>query len=304
MNRRWCGVIAIAVCLGAGAGELLCRWPAFRDLAGRVTNRGGLIRIVNAKGIYETDLGGDQEVSESDAILSENLRQAAANGKVDSSRVDALFTLLSCQFGDQKKFEGALRSAGLTEPALREKIQEHLRELDWLEKQIATTPAVTEQECRSLYDGHSELFNQPVRYRAAHLFLAAHAETPPEVVEEKEKTIAALEARLKNGEPFAALAELSEDAASKRRGGDLDYFSEARVPAEFMAEITKLRVGETSKPVRSHLGFHIAQLTEIKPARRLSFDQVRSEILSTLANERRARSVARIGREISAFASR
>lgn len=304
MKRRWCGVIVIAVCLGAGAGGLLCRWPAFRDLAGRVTGRGGLIRIVNGSGIYETDLGGEQEVSESDAILSENLRQAAANGKVDSSRIQAQFALLSCQFGDQKKFEAALRSAGLTEPALRERIEEQLREAHWLENQIATTPAVKEQECRSFYDAHPELFHQPVRYRAAHIFLASHAETPPEVVKEKEKAIAALEARLKKGEPFAALAELSEDQASKRGGGDLGYFSDARVPAEFMAEITKLRVGETSKPFRSRLGFHIAQLTEIKPARVLSFDQVRSEILATLINERRANSVARIGHEISAFASR
>lgn len=304
MKRRWCGVIVIAVCLGAGAGELLCRWLAFRDLAGRVSGRGGLIRIVNGKGIYETDLGGEEEVSESDTILSENLRQAAATRKVDSPRVDGSFTLLFCQFGDEKKFEAALRSAGLKEAILRERIEEQLRELDWLENQIATTPAVTEQECRSFYDAHPELFVQPVRYRAAHLFLASHAETPPEVVEEKAKAIAALEARLKKGEPFAALAVLSEDQASKSRGGDLGYFSEARVPAEFMAEIRKLRVGETSKPFRSGLGFHIAQLTEIKPPHLLSFDQARPEILSTLANERRARNVARIGREISAFASR
>lgn len=304
MKRRWCGVIVIAVCLGAGAGESLCRWPAFRDLAGRVTGRGGLIRIVNGKGIYETDLGGEQEVSEPDAILSENLRQAAASGKVDPSRIQAQFALLSCQFGDRKKFEAALRSAGQTESILRERIEEQLRELDWLDKQIATTPAVTEQECRGFYDAHPELFHQPVRYRVAHLFLAAHAKTPQEVVEEKEKAIAALEARLKKGEPFAALAELSEDQATKSGGGDLGYFSAARVPPEFMAEITKLRVGETSKPFRSRLGFHIAELTEIKPARVLSFDQARSEILSTLTNERRANSVVRIGREISAFASR
>jgi hypothetical protein len=304
MKTRWCGAIVIAVCLGAGAGELLCRWPAFRDLAGRVSGRGGLIRIVSGKGIYETDLSGEQEISESDAILSENLRQAAANGKVDSSRIQARFTLLFCQFADQKKFEAALRSAGRTESALREKIEEQLRELNWLEKQIATTPAVTEQQCRSFYDGHPELFNQPLRYRAAHLFLASHAETPPEVVEGKEKAIAAIEARLKKGEPFAVLAELSEDQASKERGGDLGYFSEARVPPEFMAAITKLRVGETSKPFRSHLGFHIVRLTESRPARVLSFEEVRSEIFAALANKRRATSVARIGPEISAFASR
>jgi parvulin-like peptidyl-prolyl isomerase len=304
MRLRSSGLALIAVFFGGVGGELLCHWPAFRDLPGRVSNRGRLVRIVNGKGIYETHLGGQQNVSESDAILAENLRRAAAAGKVNSSRVDESFTLLFQQFGDQKKFEAALRSAGLTESSLRERLEEQLRVVDWLEQQIARTPGVTEQECRSFYEAHPEMFAEPECYRAAHLFLASHAETLPEVVEEKERAIAALHARLTKGMRLSALAELSEDEATKRRGGDLGYFSEARVPAEFMAEIRKLRVGEISKPFRSHLGFHIAQLAEIKPARMLSFEEARAEILSTTANDRRVESVARIAREISAFASR
>jgi hypothetical protein len=304
MKLQWSGLILAAVFLGAVAGELPFRWPAFRDLAGRVTNRGRLVRIVNGKGVYETDLGGEQDVSELDAILAENLRHAAAAGKVNSSRVEERFAVLLDQFADPKKFAAVLRSADLTESALRERLEEQLREVDWLEKQVAATPSVTEQECRTFYDAHPALFRQPVRYRAAHLFLASHAETPPEVVEEKEKAIAALEARLKKGERLSALAELFEDEATKRRGGDLGYFSETRIPAEFLAEIKKLRVGEMSKPFRSHLGFHIAQLTEIKPARVLSFEEARGEIMLALANEHRATSVARIAREISVVASR
>ncbi len=76
------------------------------------------------------------------------------------------------------------------------------------------------------------------------------------------------------------------------------------MPAEFMAEIKKLRVGETSKPFRSHLGFHIVRLTEITPARSLTFEEARNEIALALTNERRANSVHRIAEEISAFASR
>jgi parvulin-like peptidyl-prolyl isomerase len=304
MKLRSYGLILAAVFVGGVAGELLCHWPAFRDLAGRVSNRGRLVRIVNGRGIYETDLGGEQNVSESDAILAENLRRAAAAGKVNSWQIEKAFALLFHQFADQKKFEAALRSAGLTESSLRERLEEQLRAVDWLERQIGPTAAVTEQECRSFYDAHPEMFAEPRRYRAAHLFLASHAEALPEVVAQKEKAIAALHARLTKGERLSALAELSEDEATKKRGGDLDYFSEARVPAEFMAEIKKLRVGEISKPFRSHLGFHIAQLTEIEPARTLSFDEARPEIFSTMANDHRAESVARIAREISAFASR
>jgi hypothetical protein len=303
MNQRWRLSIAAAIFLGVAAGELLCRWPAFRDLAGRSAKRGGLVSIVNGKGIYEMDLG--DEVSASDMVLAEKLRRAAAGAKVEPARVEREVALLHAEFGDEHKFAAALRSAGLTDSLLPERIEEQLRGLNWMEQQIAGAPAITEQECRAFYDAHRDLFTQPERYRVSHLFLAAHDETPPDVAEEKEKAIGVLAARLSAGAPLGQLAaEASEDNASKSRGGDLGYISELRMPADFIAEIKKLRVGETSKPFRSQLGFHIARLIEIKSSRVLTFDEARNEIAAAIANEHRAASVARVAHEISAFASR
>ena len=290
-----------ALLLGAVCGEVLCRWPVFRDLAGRATGRGGLVKMVNGEGIYESDLGGKEEVTAADAILAANLNRAAASERPHPERENRELDLLKAQFGNDRAFEEALRVGGFDDWWLHEAITAQLRGWQWLERQVASAPAATDEESRKFYDAHPDLFAQPVRYRAAHLFLAAHAKTPPEVVAEKEATIAEMATRLQQGEPLSELAaESSEDEATKNRGGDLGYFSEIRIPPEFMAEVQKLQPGQTSKPFRSHLGFHIVQLTEIKPARVLSFEEARDEISLTLANERRASSV----QQISAFASR
>jgi parvulin-like peptidyl-prolyl isomerase len=66
------------------------------------------------------------------------------------------------------------------------------------------------------------------------------------------------------------------------------------MPAEFFAEVEKLAVGQRSNPFRSHLGFHIVEVAEIRPARMLSFADAQGEILLTLANERRALIVERL----------
>jgi parvulin-like peptidyl-prolyl isomerase len=109
-----------------------------------------------------------------------------------------------------------------------------------------------------------------------------------------------LATRLSQGEPLSQLAaETSEDEASKPRGGDLGYFAESRTPPEFIAEIKKLRPGEMSKPFRSPLGFHIAQLTDTKETRLLTFDEARPEILIALANDRRADSIRQITQDLS-----
>ena len=297
---RWLILIGATLLLGVAGGELIFRWPTFRDLAGRVAGRGPLVAITNGKGIYEADLGGDEEASAADKIAVENLRQVSAALSVDQARVDRELSLLKAQFGDEKKFAAALRSAGFSNESLREQVESQLRGVAWLEKQIAAGIAVTEQEARASCGAHPDLFAQPQRYRASHLFLAAHEETPSEVAEEKEKAIMVLATRLSQRETLSQLAvEVSEDEASKPRGGDLNYLAETRMPTEFIAEVQKLRVGETSKPFRSHLGFHIVQLTDIKPPRQLTFDEVRPEIFLTIANERRAREINRLASNLS-----
>jgi foldase protein PrsA len=288
----------VALVLGLAASELLVRSFAFRDLAGRLAGRGHLVAITQGKGIYETDLG-DDEPSAAELVVLENLKRAATNEAVAPAAVDREVALLEAQFGNDKSFKKALRTNGLSISALHDNARNQLRGLAWLEKQVRPATAVTEQECREYYEAHRDLLAQPIRFRASHLFLAAHAETPPEVVEEKEHAIATFAARLSKGETLAALAaEASEDEASKPRGGDLGYFSETRMPSEFVAEIKKLRVGETSKPFRSHLGFHIAQVTETRAAHLLVFEEARPEISVALANERRANRGDQIARTL------
>jgi foldase protein PrsA len=291
--------MVVALVLGLAASELLCRSFAFRDLAGRLLRRGHLVAITHGKGIYETDLG-DDEPSAAELVVLENLRLAAANEVVAPSAVDREVALLEAQFGNDKAFRKALRSDGLSISALRDNTTNQLRGLAWLENQVRPATAVTEQECREFYEAHRDLFAQPVRFRASHLFLAAHAETPPEIVEEKERAIAMFATRLRKGETLSALAtEASEDEASKPRGGDLGYFSDTRMPPEFIAEIKKLRLGETSKPFRSHLGFHIAQVTETRAAHLLTFEEARPEISVALGHGRRANRVDQIAKTLA-----
>jgi parvulin-like peptidyl-prolyl isomerase len=178
---------------------------------------------------------------------------------------------------------------------LRQRIEDQLRSLQWIEKQITAAPGATEKEYRDFYETHRDFFMQPIRFRASHLFLAAPADTPPEVVESKQEMIGALALRLAAGETLPQLtAEASEDEATKSRGGDLGFFSSARMPSAFFTEVEKLPVGQRSKPFRSHLGFHIVEVTEIRPVGALGFEEVRGEILLALANERRALIVKRL----------
>jgi len=292
--------IAVALIAGVAAGELLTRSATVRDFLGRLTGRGGLVTLANGRGIYESDLPNADPARAGDLIVARNLERVAADEIIAPEKVDREIALLAAQFGDENAFRNALQASRLSNQSLRERVKIDLQGLSWLEKHVRPNEAATEAECRRFYEGHGEMFTQPVRYRAAHLFLAAPPETPQDTVEEKKSTIAAIATRIEQGETVAQLAgEVSEDENTKTRSGDLGYFAERGVPAEFIAEVRKLHVGETSKPFRSPLGFHIAQLTDLKEARALSFEEARPEISRFLANERRAARIEELSRQLA-----
>jgi peptidyl-prolyl cis-trans isomerase SurA len=132
--------------------------------------------------------------------------------------------------------------------------------------------------------------------------MAAPPVTPEEAAETKRIAMEAVSARIVGGEKFEDLVlDNSEDEATKESAGDLGYFSEMRMPPDFLAAVRGLRVGEVSKVVQTYLGFHIIQLLEIQPERQLSFEEAQEEISGLLSARKRAQAVveltARVGRE-------
>jgi parvulin-like peptidyl-prolyl isomerase len=198
--------------------------------------------------------------------------------------------LLQGQFRDVKEWRGALRKRGLTPGSVRRMMADDLRAVQWFLQQIDSQVQTTAEECRAYYQAHPESFSQPARFRASHLFLAAPPETPPEIVDQKREKIEALSKRIAAGEDFFELIAVeSEDEETKARGGDLGFFSASRMPADFFSAVAKMEVGRISPPVRTRLGFHIVELTNLRPSRQLGFEEVEPEIALRIQNEKRQR---------------
>ena len=285
---RFAALIVGACVAGIATGELVVRSPLCRDALGRVFGQGDLIAIVHGRGIYQASLTNGTRVE--GLVVAENIRWLSRDEPVATAARDRAYHLLESQFGDEKAFASALGPNGFSVRSLRATIDEHLRAERWIDNQIAPKIVISDEEYRQFFNAHHDTFNQPVRYCASHLFLAAPAETPADIVETKRRLIGSFANQVAQHVDLSELsAQFSEDEATKPNGGDLGFFSASRVPSDFFSEVAKLRVGETSKPFRSHLGFHIVQLTDMRPSCKMSFDEVRTEIAATLeAVKRRA----------------
>lgn len=316
-------LVGLGVAAGIGVSEFVYRSVSYRDAIGHLFGRGQLLALVAGHGIYEIDLQGEAEADSyltgfvSSAanralnpalrreilkrlVANENLRQISKKEAVLEADLERELDLLRFQFVNEKAWVNAIGLGAISAGFLREQLRADLRARRWIDYNVGSAATVNDASCRAYYAAHSADFAQPLRLRATHLFLAAPAATPADIVEAKRRLMDSLVARIIHGEQFTQLVwEASEDEATKPLGGDLNYFSSWRMPSQFFAAVSQLKVGEMGKPFRSDLGFHVVQLTDFKPVRELPFDEVGMEIAGLLTNRRRQMAVQSFGQEMS-----
>lgn len=82
------------------------------------------------------------------------------------------------------------------------------------------------------------------------------------LVNKYQKASEILELVKRDGSNFADLAKLYSEDSSKKRGGDLGFFSKRQMVPEFEKAVLSLKVGELyQEPVKTKFGYHIIKRT-------------------------------------------
>lgn len=124
--------------------------------------------------------------------------------------------------------------------------------------------AITDEALQKAYDDRAVQYKVP-QVKARHI-----------LVQTEEEANAARE-RLNGGESFEKLAEeLSIDARTKTKGGDLGWFREGQMMPEINTAAMNAAVGEVVGPVMSRSGAHLLEVMEKRDATPL--DEVRDQL--------------------------
>ena len=303
------------ITIGAGAliGDGLVRFPVVHQVAGHIFQRGKLIALVRQSGVFEADVrarlrekqfcAGREDFDEAESVaLRDELiaSEALPTNAVKTNGSDRVLAALRNQFADDRQFRAAQHHSGVSQRTLRRTLADTIRGEEWIENQIASQVAVSDAEVQKYFEQHQAEFKQPTRIRARHIFLAAPEGSAPEVTQAKQQAILDIAVRLGRGEDFTELAALvSEDEASKTRGGDLGFFAANRMPAEFFEAAEQLTPNAPPRFLQSHLGFHALQVTDVHPARPLTLADVTPEITALIAAEKRRTAVAALESDLA-----
>ncbi|HTS22372.1 MAG TPA: SurA N-terminal domain-containing protein [Casimicrobiaceae bacterium] len=156
---------------------------------------------------------------------------------------------------------------------------------DALAAEVTVDPA----DVRKQYDANPRNYGKPEERQASHILIAVKPDATAaeqDAAKKKAEEIAA-EAR-KSPAQFAELAKkYSQDPGSASQGGDLGFFSrDGSMVKPFEDAVFSMKAGEVSEPIKTNFGWHVIKLTEVRPAKMQSFDEVKAQIEQDLKRQR------------------
>jgi len=215
---------------------------------------------------------------------------------VEGAEIDAAVAQVRGHFASDEEFAARLAAQGMDAASFREHVADQVHQRKYLEVKAANYITVSDEEIQKWYEADEESKLVPERWRARQIFMATLDQDPAAVGEK----IAALAAALASGEvSFGAAVEAhSEDGRSKQVGGDLGYFSRARMPEDFMDAVAAQEPGVLGSPFQTKLGWHLVEVAEHLPEREASLDEMRAEIRAHLESQKRHDVIGQIVRDL------
>ncbi|MEO5812725.1 MAG: SurA N-terminal domain-containing protein [Rhodanobacter sp.] len=146
-----------------------------------------------------------------------------------------------------------------------------------------------DSELQKRYENEKQRFVQPEQRLASHILLDVPANATPA---QQKASLAEADKVAAQATPadFAALAaKESQDAGSKRQGGDLGWLEKGVTNPAFDSALFALDKGGISKPVLSSDGYHIIWLRDVRAGAAKPFAEVREQLVKEVSASERDR---------------
>ncbi len=249
-----------------------------------------------------------------EALIERKLiaQQLKADGlKITEAEVDAHLAAKAKALGrTTDQAESDIEAQGKTLADVKERVRWHHLGVEKLYNLHATERrTMTEADALKLYNEFPSEFDREEQRRVSHILIRVPPEAPEVTKRAAREKAEALLKRIRNGERLADLAALhSDDELSQERGGDRGFSGRGiiRGPGDDPfgdAAFAMKRIGEISGVVETRDGFHIIELTGLREARRLTFAEVKNDMIADFRRREIAQFWAEFGGQLRASAN-
>jgi peptidyl-prolyl cis-trans isomerase D len=167
------------------------------------------------------------------------------------------------------------------------------------------TPQVTDADAQQYYQQHQAEFKVEEQARVRHILIKADPAGGPQADAAAKAKAQGILDQLHKGGDFAKLAKAnSDDPGSKDQGGELGIIKRNQTVPEFDAAAFSLPVGQLSGLVHTKFGYHIIQVEERQTAHTQPLDQVKTQIISKLTEQKEAAQQQAYAQQLAAEAAK
>jgi peptidyl-prolyl cis-trans isomerase SurA len=199
-------------------------------------------------------------------VLAEAKRQnITVNAAEVNKQVEGAVAEAKERIGGEQAFQAQLRRENTTEARLRERYRSDLeRQMIGrrLVERLFPRKTVPQAEAEAYFRAHVDQFPKvPAQLRLSVIQIAPKPDSA--ALKAGRAKLEAVRKRILAGEKFAKVAaEVSDDPASAKSGGDLGYFRRGQMEPALEGAAFALAPGKLSGPVRTPYGWHLVETIE------------------------------------------
>ena len=144
----------------------------------------------------------------------------------------------------------------------------------------------SDDDVKAVYEARKADLQIPAQIRLAQIYIAIPKDAPKEAQDKAKLRIDEISKSVKSGDFSAVAREKSEERETASRGGEVGWLAESQIQPEIRSKVASLPKGAVTDPVRLPDGWYVIKVLDVKEAHTATFDEVRSQLITALRNER------------------
>jgi hypothetical protein len=205
---------------------------------------------------------------------------------VSAGEIEAGLKEVAGRYPTPDAFAAARTRARLTEADVRWEVQRSILIRKARESAVTAQCRVGEAEAARFFEANRGRFMMPEQLRIQAITIGVDPSSPPAAWAAGKARAEQVRRELQGGAAFDALARRYSTDASRERGGDMGFFHRGSLADEFEKATARLRPGEISAVVQTIYGYHVVRITDVRPSRQKTFEEVSAELEKDLTAKR------------------
>ena len=144
----------------------------------------------------------------------------------------------------------------------------------------------SEDDMKAVYEARKADLQVPAQIRLAQIYIAIPKDAAKDAQDKAKLRIDEISKTAKAGDFSAVAREKSEERETASKGGEVGWLAESQIQPEIRSKVASLPKGAVTDPIRLPDGWYVIKVLDLKEAHTATFDEVRSQLITALRNER------------------